>query len=80
MPYFYERTKKIVAIEKTLRSYKYLLMLKNLLQSGLWREQGRHFVELLFVRRSISSIFPEGIDLLIPLSDSERHLTEVFLQ
>ena len=38
------------------------------------------FVELLFVRRSISSIFLGGTDLLIPLSDSKRHLAEVLLQ
>ena len=36
-------------------------------------------VELLLVRISISSIFPKGTDLLIPLSDSEWHLAEVLL-
>ena len=36
-------------------------------------------VELLFVRRSLSTIFPDGTDLLVPLSDSERRLAEVLL-
>ena len=74
-----DRTKKILAIEQKHRSYKHLLTPHNLFRSGLWREQGTLSVELLFVRRSLSSIFPDGTDLLVPLSDSERHLAEVLL-
>ena len=37
-------------------------------------------VELLFIRRSLSCIFPEGMDLLIPLFDSEWHLADTLLQ
>ena len=36
-------------------------------------------MELLFIWRSLSSIFPGGTDLLVPLSDSERRLAEVLL-
>ena len=72
-----ERTKKILAIEQNHRSYKHLLTPHNLLRSGLWREQGTLSVELLFVRRSLSTIFPGGTNLLVPLSDSERRLAEV---
>ena len=46
----------------------------------MWREQGTFSVELLFVRRSLSCIFSEGTDFLIPLSDFEQCLVEVFLE
>ena len=72
-------TKKVLAIEQKHRSYKHLLTPHNLFRSGLWREQGTLSVELLFVRRSLSTIFPGGTDLLVPLSDSERRLAEVLL-
>ena len=78
-PNSFDRTKKVLVIEKKYCSYKYLLTPNNLLQSGLWIEQGTLSVELFFVWKNISSIFPEGTDLLIPLSDSERHLAEVLL-
>ena len=74
-----DRTKKILAIEQKCRSYKHLLTPHNLLRSGLWREQGTLSVELLFIRRGLSTIFPGGTDLLVPLSDSERRLAEVLL-
>ena len=54
-------------------------MPNNFLLLGLWREQGTCSVELLFIRRSLSRIFPSGMDLLVPLSDSERRLAEVLL-
>ena len=75
-----ERTENILKIESTLQSYKYLLTPNNLLQSDLWREQGMLYIKLLFVRQSLSCIFPEGTDLLIPLSDAKRHLAETLLQ
>lgn len=71
--------KKILAIEQQYRSYKHLLTPNNLFRLGLWREQGTLSVELLFVRRGLSTIFPNGTDLLVPLSDSERRLAEVLL-
>ena len=74
-----DRTKRVLAIEQKHRSYKHLLTPHNLFRSGLWREQGTLSVELLFVRRSLSTIFPGGTDLLVPLSDSERCLAEVLL-
>ena len=74
-----DRTKKILVIEQKYRSYKHLLTPNNLLRSGLWREQGTLLVELLFIRRSLSIIFPCRTDLLVPLSDSERRLAEVLL-
>ena len=48
-------------------------------QSCLWREKGTLYIQLLFIRKSISSIFPEGTDLLKPLFDFERCLAEVLL-
>ena len=78
--YSSDSTKKIIAIEKVLRSYKYLLTPNNLIQSSLWREQGTLSAELIFVWRSLSCIFLEHTDFLIPLSDSEQHLAEALLQ
>ena len=75
-----ERTEKIILVDKKFRSYKHLLTPNNLLQSGLWREQGTLSVELLFVRKSISCIFPKGTDLLIPLSDSKQRLAKILLE
>lgn len=36
-------------------------------------------VELFFLLKSLSSIFPRGTDLLVPFSDFEQHLAEVLL-
>ena len=78
-PDSFECTEKILAVDKKYRSYKHLLTPNNMLRLGLWREQGTLSVELLFIRKILSSIFPEGTDLLIPLTDFEWHLAEVLL-
>ena len=75
-----ERMEKIIRVDKKFRLYKHMLTPNNLLQSGLWKEQGTLSVELLFVRKVISCIFLEGIDLLIPLFDSKRRLAKVLLE
>lgn len=68
-----------MAIEQKYRSYRHILTPNNLHRLGLWREQGTLSVELLFIQKSLSSIFPRGTDLLVPLSDFERCLAEVLL-
>lgn len=67
-------------IEPQIRSYRNILTLNNLLEYGVWKEQGILSVELLFIWKGLSVVFPEGTNLLVPLSDTEQNLTEVLLQ